>query len=238
MRVVIYVEGFSDESAMKALLAPLIAEKLQQGIVILFVSVKGSENQRGGDAKKDLLLKIPVKAVNMILNEPNAVVVAIPDLYPKNKGFPHETFAKLKKGMIDKFHETLQSRGLGDDPRLTERFQVFCFKYELETLILAAEAQLKTFLGVNSLKVTWQLPVEDQNHDLPPKQVVKRLFASCGRPYKEAVDAANILRNASYQDIAVSAARRQPFAVLNALGHLWSFCQGWQMFSPPETRFL
>ncbi|MBC6422132.1 MAG: DUF4276 family protein [Hormoscilla sp. SP12CHS1] len=197
MRVVIYVEGSSDKLAMEALLAPLIAEKATEGISIEFFRAKA------GDAKQFLLLTIPVTSVNILLNNPNIVVVAIPDLYRKNKGFPHETFAELKKGTIDKFHETLQSRGLGDDPRLTERFQVFCFKYELETLILAAEAQLKTFLGVNSFKVTWQLPVEDENHDLPPKQVVKRLFASCGRSYKEAVDAANILRNASYQDIAV-----------------------------------
>ena len=202
MRVVVYVEGESDQVAMEALLAPLIAEKSQQGIEIRFVSVKGSENQRGGDAKKDLLLKIPVKAVNMICNDPNVVVVAIPDLYPKNKGFPHETFAELKMGMQGKFDEGLRRRGLGDDLRLTERFQVFCFKYELETLILAAEEELKKFLGVKSLKITWQRPVEDQNHDLPPKQVVQRIFASCGRPYKETVDAANILGNASYQEIA------------------------------------
>lgn len=202
MRVVVYVEGESDQVAMEALLASLIAEKYQQGIEIRFVSVKGSENQRGGDAKKDLLLKIPVKAVNMICNDPNVVVVAIPDLYPKNKGFPHETFAELKMGMLNKFDETVRNRGLGDDLRLRERFQVFCFKYELETLILAAEEELKKFLGVKSLKITWQLPVEDQNHDIPPKRVVQRIFESCGRPYKETVDAANILENASYQEIA------------------------------------
>jgi len=92
MKVVIYVEGDSDKRAMEALLAPLIAEKAQQGISIQFFRAKG-------DAKKFLLLTIPVTSVNIILNDPNTVVVVIPDLYPKNKGFPHETFAELKMGM-------------------------------------------------------------------------------------------------------------------------------------------
>ncbi len=196
MKVVIYVESDSDKRAMEALLAPLIAEKAQQGISIQFFRAKA------GDAKKFLLLTIPVTSVNIILNDPNTIVVVIPDLYPKNKGFTHETFAELKMGMLNKFDETVRNRGLGDDLRLRERFQVFCFKYELEILILAAEEELKKFLEVNSLKITWQRPVEEQNHDLPPKQVVQRIFDSCGRPYKETVDAANILENASYQEIA------------------------------------
>jgi len=34
MRILVYVEGTSDKSAMEALLAPLIEEKLNQGISI------------------------------------------------------------------------------------------------------------------------------------------------------------------------------------------------------------
>jgi len=73
MRVIIYVEGASDKAALEALLAPLIAVKSQQGIGIEFFPVKGSRNERGGDAKKDLLTKVPIKAVNILKNNSSAI---------------------------------------------------------------------------------------------------------------------------------------------------------------------
>jgi hypothetical protein len=102
MKVIIYVEGASDKAALEALLAPLIAAKSQQGISIEFFPVKGSRNERGGDAKKDLLTKIPIKAVNILKNDSSAIVIALPDLYPKNKGFVHETVQDLERGIMDK----------------------------------------------------------------------------------------------------------------------------------------
>ncbi|NLX02489.1 MAG: hypothetical protein GXY40_08165 [Syntrophomonadaceae bacterium] len=42
-------------------------------------------------------MKVPAKAVNILLNEPQTIVVALPDLYPKNKGFAHETADELIK---------------------------------------------------------------------------------------------------------------------------------------------
>lgn len=104
-KVEIYVEGPSDKLAMEALLRPLIEVKLQQGIKIEFIPTKGKNNDRGGDAKKDLLTKIPIKAVNIINNIPNSIVVVIPDLYPKNKGFPHETFLELEQGISINFRK-------------------------------------------------------------------------------------------------------------------------------------
>ncbi|MEY2914420.1 MAG: hypothetical protein RLZZ184_3729, partial [Cyanobacteriota bacterium] len=65
-KVEIYVEAPSDKLAMEALLRPLIEVKLQQGTKIEFIPTKGKNNDRGGDAKKDLLTKIPIKAVNII----------------------------------------------------------------------------------------------------------------------------------------------------------------------------
>jgi hypothetical protein len=97
MRVEIYVEGTSDKYAMEALLATLIEQKLQQGISIKFFAVKGNDNDKGGDAKKDLLTKTPIKAVNIICNQPDSIVVVMPDLYPQNKGFEHETIQELEK---------------------------------------------------------------------------------------------------------------------------------------------
>jgi len=91
MRVIIYVEGPSDKNAMEALLVNLIDKKSEEGVSIKFFQIKGEENNRGGDAKKDLLLKGPTKAV-YTLNDPNSIVILLPDLYPKNKGFPMRIF--------------------------------------------------------------------------------------------------------------------------------------------------
>ena len=201
MIVNIYVEGTSDKFAMEALLAPLIEQKLEQGISIKFFAVKGNDNDRGGDAKKDLLTKTPIKAVNILCNQPDAIVVVMPDLYPKNKGFEHETIAELENGILKNFHQALKSKGINDN-RFTDRFKVFCFKHDLEALILAAESQLSTVLGVNDLPITWQKPVEEQNHDDPPKKIVESLFKKYEKFYKGTVDATIILGSAKYQDIA------------------------------------
>ncbi|MEH1903823.1 MAG: hypothetical protein V7L04_21050 [Nostoc sp.] len=128
MKVEIYVEGTSDKNAMEALLSHLIEEKLEQGIRIEFFPVKGSNNDRGGNAKKDLLTKTPTKAVDIIRNNPTTIVVIMPDLYPQNVGFDHETIQELENGILDNFNQVLQSKRITDN-RLIERFRVFCFKY-------------------------------------------------------------------------------------------------------------
>ncbi|HAG83434.1 MAG TPA: hypothetical protein DCL61_20375 [Cyanobacteria bacterium UBA12227] len=203
MRVIIYVEGSSDKDALEALLAPLIAAKYQQGVGIEFFPVKGSNNQRGGDAKEDLVTKFPLKAVSILRNEADAIVILLPDLYPKNKGFTHETFQELKAGIINKFEQSLSSKGI-EDERIKKRFQVFCLKYELEALILAAESELANRLEVNPLRITWKVPVEDQNHGYPPSKLLEKLFEDCGKTYKKTVDASIILgmESVSYQAIA------------------------------------
>lgn len=201
MKVLIYVEGPSDKLAMEALFSSLINKKYQQGISIEFFPVKGSDNSRGGDAKKDLLTKTPTTAINILRNQPDAIVVIVPDLYPRNKGFTHETVQELENGILNNFHQALTSKGI-DDNRLRERFKVFCFKHDLEVLILAAEQQLKSVLGVNELPMTWRIPVEEQNHDTPPKRIVEAIFKECGKSYQGSVDAPKILGSATYQDIA------------------------------------
>ena len=202
MYVVIYVEGSSDRDAMEFLLESLIAKKQERGIAIKFASVKGKHNQRGGDAKKDILIKMPERAVDFLRNQPQSIIALMPDLYPKNKGFPHETFAELERGIMERFSRALETKGLADDSRIRERFKVFCFQHDLEVLILAAEEQLKEYLGVDSFKISWQIPVEEQNHDLPPKRIVERLFESCGKKYQESTDAPLILGSANYQQIS------------------------------------
>ncbi|WP_022835892.1 DUF4276 family protein [Salisaeta longa] len=194
MNVIVYVEGPSDANAMEALLAPLIKEKLRRGIHIKFFGAPT------GHKKKSVLLKVPVRAVNILRNRPKARVVALPDLYPPNAGFPHETVEELREGMQETFRAHVQEKGL-QDARLGQRFEAFCFKHDLEALVLAAENSLGARLGTDSLPVSWQTPVEDQNHDKPPKRIVEELFEAHGTRYRGAIDAPLILSRARYEDI-------------------------------------
>ncbi len=179
MRVVVYVEGPSDRVAMIVLLAPLLEQKRQEGISIDFFE------SPEGDKKASVLTKIPKRAAVIIRNDPSAIVVAMPDLYPKNKAFPHEAFEELKAGIVKNFDSALQAKERKVDARLRERFKVFCFKHDLEALILAAKKALGDRLGVRSLSVTWRIPVEDQNHQRPPKRIVESHSSSSSRACTE-----------------------------------------------------
>jgi len=195
MNVYIYVEGRSDKEAMEALLAPLLAQKSDAGIYIDFLPVVS------GDRKATLLTKIPLKAAEIVLGEPDAIVIAIPDLYPRNKGFDHSTFDEMQRGMMERFTNVLRKRRV-DDLRLMQQFQVFCFKHDLEVLLLANEAALKEHLKVGNIKHTWRSQVEDQNQDHPPKIVIQDLFNKHGRTYSETVDAPRILKECNYVETA------------------------------------
>lgn len=196
MRLIVYVEGRSDKLAMEALLAPLIEEKNHKGISIQFFE------SPSGDKKDSIITKVPLRAVNIILNDPNAIVIAIPDLYPKNKGFPHETVEELKNGISTKFKNHLLCKCGDNAGQFENRFKVFCFKHDLEALILASVDALKERLDIDRLEPNWITPVEDQNHDNPPKRIVEELFRKCGKYYKGTIDAPVILSSVDYRDIA------------------------------------
>lgn len=196
MKVMVYVEGPSDKAAMRQLLGPLLEQKKTQGIAIDFFEAPM------GDKKESVLTKVPQKAVNILRNDPAAVVIAVPDLYPRHKAFPHETEHELFAGIQQNFAAALHAKGLGVAADLTRRFQVFCFKHDLEALLLAAEEGLKYRLRLTTLKRTWRLPVEAQNHDQPPKRVIEKLFNENGQRYQDTVDAPLILSRRNYQDIA------------------------------------
>ncbi len=128
-------------------------------------------------------------------------MAAVPDLHPRNKGFPHGTPAQLAEGIMEKFNEVVWGKGLEDDERIRGRFHVFCFKYDLEALLLASPKGLAARLGVGSVPITWRIPVEDQNDETPPKRVVERLFAEHGKKYKGTADAPIILESCRYSDL-------------------------------------
>jgi hypothetical protein len=195
VKVIVYVEGPSDAAAMETLLSDLIQEKRKLGIDIAFFEAPK------GDKKTSVLTKVPLRAVDILRNEPESMVVAMPDLYPRDKAFPHQTCAELRDGIMANFERALQQKKVGD-ARMKDRFKVFCFKHDLEALLLACEDSLRVRLGVQYLDVSWRKPVEDQDHYEPPKRVVERLFRENGFRYRDTVDAPIILRGASYLDVA------------------------------------
>ena len=194
MKILVYVEGPSDKLSLETVLAPLLMQKRQEGIDITF------HEAPAGDKKVSVLKKVPVKAVNIICNVPDSIVVAIPDLYPQNHGFPHNTADELCAGMKQIFSEAVKQ--LGCEERTQERFHAFCFVHDLEALLLAVPDSLRQRLGVKILKSCWKVPVEEQNNQNPPKYVVTRLFEEAGKKYKETVDSPMILANANYLELA------------------------------------
>ena len=109
--------------------------------------------------KVSLLKKGPREAVNILLSDPAVVVVALPDLYSANKGFKHETAGELIGGLQKSFEEALRAKTGVADPRLQGRFKAFCFKYEMEVLLLAAEEVLLACVRSRQPGVDWRKPV-------------------------------------------------------------------------------
>ncbi len=195
-KVYVYVEGPSDKAALKALLEPLLRRLREKEVYVTFF------DEASGDRKKAILLKVPDRAVNILHSQPRSLVVALPDLYPQNKGFPHATFAELEAGILENFRAAARRKKFHKVEELESRFRVFCLKYDLEALLLAAFDSLKAHLQSPSLKPTWSLPVEDVNHDHPPRRVVEELFQGCGQRYKDTVDAPLVLGSSHYSEIA------------------------------------
>lgn len=194
--VLVYFEGPSDIAAMNQLFAPLIEEKSATGVAIQFFQT------REGDKKKNLLTRTPHDAARIVSNKPEAIVAIVPDLYPPNKGFSHRSYAEMKLEAEAIFARECERISPGSSENLKTRFKVFCFKHDLEVLLLASPDELKGRLGGATLRVSWTTPVEDQNHDDPPKFVVKRLFSEHHAYYDEVTDAPVILAGRDYRQLA------------------------------------
>lgn len=194
MKVIIYVEGPSDRDSLSALLASLITQAAQGGCLIQFIPTEG---------KRPLMTKVPLRAVNILRNDRKARVFALPDLYPPNIVHPHSSYDQLKQALIDDFRNEC-NRLKVDSASLLGRFHVHCLKHDLEVLLLAAEEQLKRRLELQTFptKIRWSKPVEDQDHQRPPKRVIEELFRHTKRRYIDTVDAPLILEGVDPFNIA------------------------------------
>jgi hypothetical protein len=147
-KVIVYVEGPSDQFAMEELLAGLLDQLLTSGVRVNFVYTEG---------KKKSMYKAPRQAVNILRSQPDSIVVALPDLYPPNVGGEHGTVAELREVLRSEFVQGLARKGI-EDQRIESRFKVFCFKHDLEALLLAATPQLAERLGQEAIPCTWITP--------------------------------------------------------------------------------
>ncbi len=184
-QIIVYVEGRSDKDVLEELLKNFIYQASQNGDLLSFYSLEG---------KKNLLLKGPKKAVNILRNSPESnetTIFIVPDLYPPNIHFPHTTYEELKNGLEKSFHTELEAKGCS--PHLKNNFKAHCFKFDLEVLLLASEDRLKEKLRVKRFSTTWKKPVEDQNHGCPPKRVIETLFKENNLKYKDTIDAPLLL---------------------------------------------
>lgn len=193
MQVVVYVEGASDKQALTALLRSRIEQMRRENVYVQFIE---------RDSKGDILNKGARKALTILRNRPEAHVVLLPDLYPPHAGgIPHETVDQLVDGVWERLHDRIADWTV-EVSQIENRFHVFCLKYELEALILAAEESLCRHLETTHISVDWAHSIEDQNHDRPPEIVVREIFASNGAEYVKEEDAPEILARADAGVIA------------------------------------
>ena len=123
-RVAIYVEGISDKLVLQTLFSSIIEEKGAKGVYLTF------HESPLGDKKKTLLLRAPSDAADKLAVDRNLRIVVVPDLYPKNKGFEHETVDQLISGIRKNCVNRLEQKGVkqSDIDAILKRFKVFCFK--------------------------------------------------------------------------------------------------------------
>jgi len=190
--VFVYVEGPSDQLGMRELLSGIIEIAARKGNKIDFYPLGG---------KEALLKKGPKKAINILRNRPNSWVFLLPDLYPRNKPFSHENYQDLKGELDKQFTEEIQRKNC--DEQIGKRFLVHCFKYDFESLLLASENILLQRLGKSKFSCKWKVPVEDQDHNNPPKRIVEVLFRDANMKYKDTADAPWILNRSNYRDLMI-----------------------------------
>ncbi len=191
MKVFVFVEGPADRGALGALWedwrARLRGER--HGIKVIPLG-----------SKSRFFSHIGPRAAEKLVNNDRDAVVGLPDLYPNAQfattAYKHDNLQELQGVQSALVRDSLQSdygvRPDRIDAPMT-RFLPTAFRYDMETLLLAAEGRLHDYLGVQRQRPVWPNP-EDVNQQRPPKHVVQALFRrGRGRAYRDTVHAPAIL---------------------------------------------
>lgn len=190
MKTLIYVEGPTD----KAILAAVLQE-VRDRARIRNASI---EIIAEGD-KTRLILGVPRKAVLHLEQYQDNWVFIVPDLYPTRSYTANDTHhrsAEELRGIIARRVKELTDRyAEREAASIRRRIKVHCFKYDVESLLLAVPDRLRMRLKTeHRLTGGWVRPVENQNDDHPPKYVVEELFKKyVGRTYIGPIDGPQIL---------------------------------------------
>ena len=195
MKVSVYVEGPSDKAGLEVLLEPIIRAGNQKGVGIRFFELQG---------KAPILDKVPRMAAEILKQQPEDWVFALPDLYPMSSfddgPHKHRSFKDLERLLRGRFDARADNLGLSDAVRT--RVRIHCLKHDLEALLLAAPEQLRQRLRTkDALRDWWCKPVEDQNDSKPPKRVVEALFKKYRKnsKYVDTSDVPAILKGADLE---------------------------------------
>ena len=196
MKIWIYVEGESDKNALTALWRGW-SEQLRSarhGIKIIPL-----------DNKSQLLRKVGHRVARILYDNDKDIVVCMPDLYPNKEfettKFKHQDVEELKQVQLSEVSNALKTIfnvNEAGTKALLKRFLPSALKHDVEMLLLAAQEQLRSYLGTSDQLGGWRNPVEEQNQNQPPKHIVKELFRTKSarkRSYRDTTDASAILRH-------------------------------------------
>jgi hypothetical protein len=190
--ILVYVEGESDAIVLRQLLSGRSERAAGNGIKLAIVPAGG---------KKPLFGKYISKAAKILCNNPATAVIFVPDLYPPNVGGEHRTRPELQDLLNRLLHEEVARKNPGQAEMICKRFKPHCFQYDMEVLLLAAEAGLFSYLKIEPDRC-WNPTVEEQDHDVNPKKIVQQLFQRCGRTYRETADGPAILKDVPVEVLA------------------------------------
>ena len=196
MKVWIYVEGESDRLGLQILWTNWCKQLRAAGHGIKIIRLT---------SKSQFFRKIGPRAAEKLCANNEDIVIGLPDLYPNQPyagtRFEHSNMTQLK--LIQKKEVSNALKGVFGVNRpqvrqLLERFLPSALKHDLEMLLLAAQDQLRSYLGTPDRLGNWRNPVEDQNQNHPPKRIVEELFRTKSRikrAYRDTRDASAVLRN-------------------------------------------
>ena len=198
MKVWVFVEGPSDRLALMSLWDAWLRNMSDRGWGIHVLPL---------DNKSQYLRKIGHRAAEKLAQDPQDLVVGLPDFYPIQP-YRGTTYEHADLPTLQTLQKTLVQDALRSVFRVAttttamSRFHASAMKHDLEVLLLAAKEALRTRLKTKDRLGNWRNPPEDQNHDHPPKRIVEELFrAKLGRAYLDTTDFAAVMRNAELRDL-------------------------------------
>jgi len=196
MKVWIYVEGESDRLGLRTLWTNWLEQLRAAGHGIKIIPLT---------SKSQFFRKIGPRAAEKLCANNEDIVIGLPDLYPNQEyvgtQFEHRDLTQLMTVQTNEVSNALQNIFSVNRPQvrqLLQRFLPSALKHDLEMLLLAAQGQLRSYLGTPDRLGNWRNPVEDQNQNHPPKRIVEELFRTKSRTrhaYRDTRDASAVLRN-------------------------------------------